>query len=434
MKSTQFALSAKLPGVLAASLLLAHAGYGQTTAATAPVGFVSTPVLANSDTLMTIPFARPAVFAGGIGSISGNTITVASSPAWTANQFVYAQGVQSNTYYAIVGPNPATVTGTVSVTNGSTAVTGSGTAFTSQIAVNDELVVNGLAYSVSAVPSSTSLTLARAYAGSSAAAVSATYDHSPKEGSWYTVTANGTNTLTVNLNGDSLGAVAAGTTISLVPFWTLGTAFPASAAGTSYIDSTTPKSPQTLVLMPDLTSEGINLAASASYFHYNGSWRLSGADPTVVYDDTVLPPSNYFTVRNSATATTFTPCGAVSINRLTIPLNTQPSTQQDNAVAVARPIGVDLNDTDLVSSGAFVASTSIKSPADLLLTYDNTVVGENKSAAAIYFYYNGAWRQAGADSTVDYGSTVIPAGSALTIRKAANNTGLTGFWQNTPNY
>ena len=195
-----------------------------TSAATDPVGFTTANLLANSDSLISIPFTRPAAFAGAISSISGSTITVSSSANFTANQFVYVQGTQSNTYYAIIGPLMTTVSGTVTATNGSTAVTA--TAGLLSIAVGDELIVNGLAYNVASVTSDTALTLSRAYTGTTGSGLAATYDHSPKEGSYYTVTANGTNTLAVSLNGDSLSTVAAGTTVTLIPYWTLGVAFP----------------------------------------------------------------------------------------------------------------------------------------------------------------------------------------------------------------
>ena len=207
-----------------------------TSAATDPVGFTSLSLPANSDSLISIPFTRPAVFSGAIGSVSSNTITVASSPGWTANQYVYGQGTQSNTYYAIIGPLLNTVSGTVTVNNGSTAVTA--TAGLSGVVAGDEFIVNGLAYNVASVTSDTALVLSRVYTGTSGAGLAATYDHSPKEGSYYTVTANGTNSLTVNLNGDSLSTVTAGTSVTLIPYWTLGTAFPASDAGTSYTTST----------------------------------------------------------------------------------------------------------------------------------------------------------------------------------------------------
>ena len=411
-------------------------GTSSTSAATDPVGFTSLSLPANSDSLISIPFTRPAAFSGAISSISGSTITVASSPGWTANQYVYVQGTQSNTYYAIIGPMLTTVSGTVTVTNGSTAVTA--TAGLSGIAVGDEFTVNGLAYNVASVTDDTDLVLSRAYTGTSGSGLTATYDHSPKEGSYYTVTANGTNSLTVNLNGDSISAVAASTSVTLIPYWTLGTAFPASDAGTSYVASTGTGgfSRQTQIFLPNLTGAGINLSSASSYYNYNGAWRIAGSDGTVAYDDTVLPLSTYFTVRNTATATTFTPTGGVYMNRITTALDTQASSGQDNAVALPRPVSVTLNDLGLISSGAFVASTGTGgfSRADTLLAYDNTTTGINKSSSATYYYYNGAWRLSGTDGTADYGSTAIPYGVGFTIRKAAVANGTTGFWQNTRTY
>ena len=122
--------------------------WGQAT--TNPVGYVTIPLLANSDTLISIPFTQPAAFTGAVSGISGSTITVASLPGGASNVYTYTANVQSNTYYVSVGPNLTTLTGTVSVTNGSAVVTGTGTNFTNptQIAVNDELLVGGLAYNV----------------------------------------------------------------------------------------------------------------------------------------------------------------------------------------------------------------------------------------------------------------------------------------------
>ena len=409
---------------------------GTTTAATDPVGFTSLSLPANSDSRVSIPFTRPAVFSGAIGSVSSNTITVASSPNWTANQYVYASSTQSNTYYAIIGPMLTTISGTVTVTSGSTAVTA--TAGFAKIVAGDELIVNGLAYNVASVSSDTSLTLSRAFTGMTASGQTASYDHSPKEGSYYTVTANGTNSLTVNLNGDSLSTVVAGTTVTLIPYWTLGTAFPASDAGTSYIASSgaTTFTRQTQILLPDMTTAGFDLAASAIYYYYNGAWRLSGGDPTVSANDTTLPLTNYFTVRNAGTATTFTPTGGVYMNRIAAPLDTQPSTAQDNASALPRPVSTSLNDLGLITSGAFKASSGATSftRADSLLAYDNTQTGTDKSASAIYYFYNNAWRLSGGDPTVDVGSTTLPYGTGFIIRKAPAANGATSFWQNTRTY
>ena len=124
MNTRRRTFSASLLGVASLCLLPIGSAFSQTaTATTDPVGYTTASLLANSDTLVSIPFTRPAAYTGAIGSISGSTITLATSPGFTANQYVYASGTQSNTYYAIIGPLLTSVSGTVTITNGSTAVT-----------------------------------------------------------------------------------------------------------------------------------------------------------------------------------------------------------------------------------------------------------------------------------------------------------------------
>jgi uncharacterized protein (TIGR02597 family) len=69
-------------------------------ASTDPVGFVSTTVPANSDAVLAVPLNRASVFKGMIQTISGSTVTVAGTPAWTTapQQFVQALPAQTNTY------------------------------------------------------------------------------------------------------------------------------------------------------------------------------------------------------------------------------------------------------------------------------------------------------------------------------------------------
>lgn len=258
----------------------------------------------------------------------------------------------------------------------------------------------------------------------------------PKEGSSYLVTANSANTLTLNLNGDDISNVPTGTQISVIPYWTLKTVFPNSDAGVSFTTSPSTKNRSTQILFPDFTGTGINLAPKVIYFHFNGAWRLAGADSTVDHGDDVLLTNSYFIIRNLNSPTTaLTVTGNVLTGKSMVSLATQTSVQQDNSVALVRPVDVTLNNLGLISSGAFVASPSTKNRADQLLVFDNTVVGINKSAPLIYYYFNGAWRKAGApDSSVDYGTDVIPAGSGFVIRKATTAGGATAFWQGTPTY
>ncbi len=62
-------------------------------------GFVTVDLLGNSDSYVSHAFVRPASTVTLVGSIGGNIITVSDAPNWIANQFVYASGSQSNTYY-----------------------------------------------------------------------------------------------------------------------------------------------------------------------------------------------------------------------------------------------------------------------------------------------------------------------------------------------
>jgi uncharacterized protein (TIGR02597 family) len=64
-----------------------------------PAGVMPLAFPGNSDSYVSIPFTRPIADSRPIGSISGNVVTLANA-SWAPSQFVYAAGVQSNSYYA----------------------------------------------------------------------------------------------------------------------------------------------------------------------------------------------------------------------------------------------------------------------------------------------------------------------------------------------
>src|SRR2546423_11413617 len=93
-----------IPSIVALiSASLFPCSIGAQSMTTDPVGFTTTSLPANSDTLINPPFTRPAEYIGAITSASASTITVSGTP-WTPNQFVYVQGAQSQHYYALIGP------------------------------------------------------------------------------------------------------------------------------------------------------------------------------------------------------------------------------------------------------------------------------------------------------------------------------------------
>lgn len=349
--------------VLGLSLTLCGTTTGMAaTATTDPVGYNTISLLANSDTYVSVPFHRPAAFVGQVSSFSGNVITVAGTPGWTASQFVYASGTQSNTYYLFIR---------------------SGT----------------------------------------------------KEGNYYTVTANAANTLTIDLAGDTLTGLAANDSISVIPYWTLGTLFPNTDVGVSFTASVAPGVALTEIQIPDAQTAGINLAVSRRYFYYNSAWRQIGQSLSVSKNDDLLVPDSYFIVRNSANSGTLTQTGSVVMQKTAIILDTETSTKQDNAISLIRPIPVTLNQSGLISSGAFAASLSPGARTDELLVYDNTVAAKNKAASARYFYYNNAWRKVGEDLSLDFGSTVVfGPGTGVQIRKGTTPSGASAVWTNTASY
>ncbi|MEZ5385125.1 MAG: TIGR02597 family protein [Prosthecobacter sp.] len=87
--------------LLLLSLLLAPLARAQVYSSI--VGFNTITALGNSDTRFSVPLHRPSVYQGLVQSVSSNSITVQGLPDWTANQFVYSAGSQTNTYYVSVG-------------------------------------------------------------------------------------------------------------------------------------------------------------------------------------------------------------------------------------------------------------------------------------------------------------------------------------------
>jgi uncharacterized protein (TIGR02597 family) len=260
-----------------------------------------------------------------------------------------------------------------------------------------------------------------------------------KQGSMYLITSNSSNTLTLNTNGDDISVVSGSASVSVIPYWTLATVFSASNANISFTPTTSLSNQQTQLMFPNYAANGINASAQSIYFFYNGAWRLAQDSISNDHSNDVILPNTYFTVRNPAATTgTLVTLGAVPMGTIAVNLATQASGPQDNCVSVLRPIGATLANSGLVSSGAFAPTLQLAQRADTLLVFDNTQIGFNKAASAIYFYYsngtNIGWRQAGQPITTDFGSTPLPVGSGFVIRKAQVAGASTQVWQHTAPY
>ncbi|MGZ4964449.1 MAG: TIGR02597 family protein [Limisphaerales bacterium] len=247
------------------------------------------------------------------------------------------------------------------------------------------------------------------------------------EGRVYNVITNDSNTLTVDLVADTLDAVAAGDVISVIPHWTLNSAFP---NGNGVLASPAQGNRYTELLFPDGAGTGINLSATKVYYFNGGIWKQVGQG-SVNRGDDVLPLNSYFVVRqNVPTNSTMNSIGAVVVSRLALSLRAQAATEQDNSVGLIRASAVTLNNSGLISSGAFAASPLPGTRTDELLTFDNTVAQKNKSSSAVYYYWNSGWRRVGSGSA-DFGAAqVFTPGAGFIIRKATNATSV--VWTNAP--
>jgi uncharacterized protein (TIGR02597 family) len=249
-------------------------------------------------------------------------------------------------------------------------------------------------------------------------------------GSIFPIISNDTNSLTLNLNGDSLAGLVANDLIYVEPYWTLGSIFP---SGTGVNISPTAGNRNTEILIPDLTSAGINLSAAKIYFFHSGFWQQVGQGAADHGDD-IIQPDTYFVVRhNVSTNTTLYAAGAAIASDLSIPMNIpiDSSSKQDNYIGLMRPVTLSLDAAQLISSGAFRPSPLPGSRTDELLTFDNTAVAKNKSSSAIYYYWNNAWRKVGAGSTVVGSDNVFTPGAGIILRKGTNTPAI---WTNTPSY
>jgi uncharacterized protein (TIGR02597 family) len=246
-----------------------------------------------------------------------------------------------------------------------------------------------------------------------------------KEGHIYPVAGNGSNALNVDTTFDNLAGVTANTRITLIPYWTPATIFPPSDAGVSFAPTSSPPSYQTLLRVPNYSAPGINQPYAAEYYFNNGSWQR--VSPVGVGNDDPLLPDGCLVVRNANGAPTLplTTLGSVLMEKVSVPLITSRTQQQDNAIAMIRPV-----DVPLVSTGLAPIDESF-TENDQLLVFDNSQSGFNKPPRAIYVFSDG-WKLS-TDLTTDHGNDLIPAGSALIVRKGATADG-TIFSNNSPTY
>ena len=325
------------------------------TVATDPVGFANLSLPTSSDSYISVPFTRPAAFVGAISSVSANTITLAGTPNFTPNGFVYAPGNQPNHYYALIGnggsSNPKEGHTFLITSNGSNTLTVDTTIETlTGITQNTQVTVIPYWTVGTVFPSSDAGT---SYTASTSSASPQTQISVPDE----------------NANGTNLPNLA-----------------------TYYFSNNV-----------DNTSSNIG-------------WRKVGDANTTPHDDDILLPDSYFVVHNPSgtPAGTLTTLGAVLTKKLSIPLKTQTGAAQDNPAAIVRPLDVPLSQTGLnPGDGSFVAGDQLLVFNNSVAASPKTPAIYYRDPAT-----NNTWHLQGDTRLLDHGDDVIPLGTGIIVRKA----------------
>ena len=235
-----------------------------------------------------------------------------------------------------------------------------------------------------------------------------------KEGMHCPITANGTNSLTIDPGTDSLTGVVTGTngdSIKVVPYWTLSTLF------TNFASPSLPDQTQAMIFDG---VQGINTSAAVVYTYYAGYGWYNGGTPA---NDVCISPGQSMVIRNvSGSAFQLNVTANVPVNKHYAMLSTTVANQpQDNPIGYLSPTPSTLGQVGLGISDQ-----------DQLLVFDNTASGYNKSATQVITYYLGyGWYEGGAevDSTFQ-----LQPGYSYILRKAATATPASVLWQNEQPY
>ncbi len=119
----------KLPYLLFGALVLAGNAFGQTTATTTPVGFITNTCKSGSDTYISPGLNQAVAFSSSVLTLPAtNQIQVTGAPAWTANQFAgayfvkFTSGAKAGAYFVITSNTSDTLTVNLSADSITTAL------------------------------------------------------------------------------------------------------------------------------------------------------------------------------------------------------------------------------------------------------------------------------------------------------------------------
>jgi len=280
---------------------------------------------------------------------------------------------------------------------------GSGTDITYSPALNGTPAFQG---TIAAIPTSSSLQISGVPGWTSNQYANGYYvliSSGNREGLWAQVSANTTDTLSLTFYVGNLGSVSGdqvvvGDSVKIIPFWTLGTLLP---------DGPVPNG--TIALLYDRSQSGINRSASNTYTLFSGFGWYSG--PTNGNGQIIYPDESLVIRVPAGQTLNLAVTGAVPMKKLrTLFQNITSGQDQDIRITTGCPVPVAL--------GAFL-NNGAPSAGDIVLIFDDSTQGINKSASATATYFSGFGWYSGPTDMSNY---QIQPTQGIVYRKAAANS------------
>jgi uncharacterized protein (TIGR02597 family) len=215
------------------------------------------------------------------------------------------------------------------------------------------------------------------------------------EGRTFDVTANDTNSITVDQGGDTDVQTLNGATtdsFEIRPHWTLNILFPDGAG----IDVSTDFSlPDQVILAKNTTDIGTRLQPTSSYFYYDSNdeyegWYDNNDLSATNVGSTVLRNTLHYTFRNKKTEDLIKNIvGDVPLTDGRVQVATlSDEIQQDNHIAIPFPVEMTLDQAGFRQIADFKTVTDFNViDGDLILEYPDNAGVLRPSPTASYFYY-----------------------------------------------
>lgn len=342
-----------------------------------PAGFTTLTLLGNTDSYIYIPFKRNPAFVGMASSLAGgNVISIAGTPGFTANQFVYAAGTQPNRYYVFLKSGTRAGVYYTITSNDTTSITVD--------TAGDDLT--------SAITSTTSLEIIP-------------YD------TLGTIFPSG-----VGVHPSSSHSIAVRQSEILLPNNTSAGTNLASSISYYYYSGTAGVGPGWRKAGVTGTIANDDILVPDTFFVVRHN---IGTNTSLTFTGTV---------QMSQLAT---PVGTI---------NTSTDQDNAVALPFATELTLAQLKLFESGTFAGSSSHSIATRQDQVLVWDNTVSGKNKAADVSYYYYTGTagagagWRRSGITGTVANNDVVIGPNKGIIIRKKSGGAPATALWSVKPPY